>query len=233
MRSPLSLAARCDALAHAKLFATLTEADREELAQLATERRVVRDETVLHRGAMDASLLVVVDGQLRTGAVSAEGREVAHASMPPGTVLGEIALLDGGPRSTDVVAVDEARLLVLERRVFLPFLMARPALMMQLLTLLCERLRSNNLAYEAIALSPLSARLARLLLTLAAAGTREPGGVRLHATLKQREMGLQVAASRERVNKQLRQWVAAGVLGGTPGRILVRDAAALRAAADG
>ena len=225
------MAARCQALTKAQLFAGLDVEDGETLARLSIERRIRRDEVVLRRGDRDASLLVVVEGCLRVGAGSSDGREIGHALMGPGSVLGEISLLDGGPRSADVMALSDGLCLMLERRVFLPFLTARPKLMLQLMVILCQRLRHSSGAYEALAMAPLSARLARFLLELAGDRTPGPGGLVIPQRLNQRELGLQVAATRERVNKQLRFWQQEGVLGGTGGNLVILDLAALQGAA--
>lgn len=231
--TPLSLVARCQALTKSQLFARLDAADCEALARLSVERRIRRDEVVLRQGDRDASLLVMVEGRLRVGAGSVDGREIGHALMGPGSVLGEVSLLDGGPRSADVMALSDGLCLVMERRIFLPFLTARPALMLQLMTILCQRLRHSSGAYEALAMAPLSARLARFLLELAGDRTPGPGGLVIPQRLSQRELGLQVAATRERVNKQLRFWQQEGVLGGAGGNLVILDLAALQGAAQG
>lgn len=226
----LSRQIKRDILAACPLFSVLGPEELIVLADLAGERREARDAAVLHRGATDCSLLILVHGRLRASVMSTEGREVTINLMEPGAVLGEIALLDGRPRSLDVVAMAESLLLVVERRQFLPFLRARPELMLKLMELLCDRLRRNSVAYEDLALAPLSARLARLLLGMAEAhGKLIPEGVQIRLALSQRSMAAQVAATRERVNKQLRQWHEAGVLGSQDGYLVLRELAALRA----
>jgi len=230
MTPSLSRPIKRDVLAATPLFAGLAREDLEALADLAGERRAARDAVIMRRGDADCALLILVHGRLRAGAVSAEGREVTIGLMEPGAVLGEIALLDGRPRSLDVVAMADSLLLSVERRDFLPFLRARPDLMLRLMTLLCDRLRRASVAYEDVALAPLSARLARLLLGLADVhGTPTPDGVQIRLTLSQRDMAAQVAATRERVNKQLRQWHEAGVLGDHDGCLVLRQPEALRA----
>lgn len=226
----LSRPVKRDILAACPLFSVLGPEELAVLGDLAGERRVARDAVVLRRGATDCSLLILVHGRLRAGAMSTDGREVTINVMEPGAVLGEIALLDGRPRSLDVVAMVESLLLVVERRHFLPFLCARPELMLRLLELLCDRLRRNNSAYEDLALAPLSTRLARLLLAMAEAhGKPTPEGIQIRLALSQRNMAAQVAATRERVNRQLRQWHEAGVLGSQDGYLMLREPAALRA----
>jgi CRP-like cAMP-binding protein len=226
----MAASAKREVLAATPIFASLSRDEVAALAALAVERRVRRDAVVVRRGDQDASLMVLVTGRLRAGSVSADGREVTLGLMEAGAVLGEIALLDGRPRSLDVTAMTDAALLVVERRDFLPFLTARPDLMLRLMGLLCDRLRRASKAFEDVALAPLSARLARLLLVLADEhGAPGPDGVRIKLRVSQREMSAQVAATRERVNKQLRQWHETGVLGELEGDLVVRRPAELRA----
>lgn len=226
----MSERAKRDVLAATPIFASLPAAELAALAKLAVEQQVRRDAAVVRRGDAGSSLMILVAGRLRAGSTSAEGREVTLGVMQAGAVLGEIALLDGQPRSLDVTAMVDSTLLVVERRDFLPFLTARPALMLRLMELLCDRVRRASKAYEDVALAPLSARLARLLLGLADEhGAPGPQGIRIRLRLSQRDMSAQVAATRERVNKQLRQWHEAGVLGEQDGDLILRRPAELRA----
>ena len=231
--STMSRAARRDVLAATPLFHQLDRAELDALAELTSERQVARDGVVVRRGDPDSSLLILVHGRLRAGAMSSDGREVTIGLMEPGAVLGEIALLDGRPRSMDVAAMLDSLLLQVDRASFLPFLRARPDLMLRLMSLLCDRLRRASAAFEDVALAPLPARLARLLLTLAGThGVPSGTGVRLRLRLSQRDIGAQVAATRERVNKQLRQWHEAGILAEEDGQLILRQPEALRALVD-
>jgi len=231
--SVMTRAARRDVLAATPLFHQLDRAELDGLAELTVERQVARDGIVVRRGDPDSSLLVLVHGRLRAGAMSSDGREVTIGLMEPGAVLGEIALLDGRPRSMDVVAMLDSLLLQVDRASFLPFLRTRPDLMLRLMSLLCDRLRRASAAFEDVALAPLPARLARLLLTLAGThGVPSGTGVRLRLRLSQRDIGAQVAATRERVNKQLRQWHDAGILADEDGQLILRQPEALRALVD-
>lgn len=226
----LTRGAMREVLATMTLFAGLSRAELDVLAGLATERRVRRDELVVRRDDPGDSLLVLVLGRLRAGAMSPEGRELTHNVMEAGAVFGEIALLDGRARSVDVTAMEDGVLLELSRAAFLPFMLARPELMLRLMGLLCDRLRRSSAAFEDVALSPLPIRLARLLLTLADEhGRPVPQGIRIHARLSQSDLSARVASSRESVNKQLRQWRGQGVIADLGGDLVLCRPETLRA----
>jgi len=218
-----------DLLHRTPLFAALRPAELDELVAFTAERRFPRDSSVFQRGEPGGSLMVLVQGRLRIGAVSVEGKEVTIGMVEPGGVVGELALLDGNPRSADVMAMEDSTVVVVERRDFLPFLTRNPDLLLRLLALLCERLRRTNVALEEVALLNLPARLARVLVKLGQDyGATEANGTRIRLKLSQRDLSALVATTRESVNKQLRQWRADGVLDEADGHIVIRRPEALR-----
>ena len=230
----LSREVRREVLRGTKLFGVLRPEELDNLLNLVNERRVRRDATVLRRGdGGDASLMVLVQGRLRAGTTAADGRELVVGLVEPGGVIGEIALLDGKPRSLDVVAMADSVLLVVERRDFLPFLLRHPEVMLRVVELLCDRLRRSASALEDVALASLAARLARLLLKLAEEYGEPAGvGVRLRVKFSQRDLSAQVAATRERVNKQIRLFREAGMLGEERGYMLLLRPDELRVVAE-
>ncbi len=152
-------------------------------------------------------MMAVLRGRVRVSAVSAEGREITLNVINPGQIFGEIALLDGKPRSADATASEDTLLLVVERRYFLPFIRNNEDMQLRLIAVLCERLRSTSLALEGLALFDLPARMARLLLKLGEDyGRPNPDGLRIDLKLSQRDISTLVASSRESVNKLLRVW---------------------------
>lgn len=199
----------------------------------ATERRVRRGQLIVQKGDAGSSMMAVLSGRVRISAVNAEGKEITLNVINPGEVFGEIALLDGQPRSADAYAIDDTVLLVVERRHFMPFMASNQELASRLLAVLCEKLRSTSLALEQIALFDLEARLARLILKLAADyGRPSADGTRIEMKLSQRDLSNLVASSRESVNKQLGHWRDSGVLALEGGYIVVRRSADLQALVD-
>jgi CRP-like cAMP-binding protein len=201
------------ALLASPLFQAMKASEIDEILKLSTEKRWPRGATIFQKGDDGSSMMAVLNGRVRVSAVSADGREVTLNVINPGEIFGEIALLDGKPRSADATATEETTLLVVERKQFLPFLKQNDDLYLRLLAVLCDRLRRTSLALEGIALFDLPARLARLLLKLAEDyGRTVPEGTRIDMKLSQRDLSTLVASSRESVNKQLRIWREDGVV---------------------
>jgi len=205
--------AKLAALQASPLFQAMTSEELDEVLKLATERVWPRGRMIFQKGDAGSSMMAVLRGRVRISAVSADGREVTLNTINPGEIFGEIALLDGKPRSADATAVEETTLLVLERKHFLPFLRQNEDLYLRLLAVLCDRLRRTSLALEGVALFDLPARLARLLLSLAEDhGRGAANGIRIDMKLSQRDLSTLVASSRESVNKQLRIWRDEGLM---------------------
>jgi len=205
--------ARRAALLSSPLFEAMKPDELDEVLKLSSERRVPRGASLFQKGDAGSSMMAVLTGRVRVSSVSAEGKEITLNVIDPGEVFGEIALLDGKPRSADCSAIEETTLLVLERRHFLPFLRRNEDLYLRLLAVLCEKLRRTSMALEELALFDLPARLARVLLKLAADYGRPVGkDIRIGVKMSQRELSNLVASSRESVNKQLRVWRDDGVV---------------------
>jgi CRP-like cAMP-binding protein len=212
---------------------------REDLRQLAATARTARHPrgaVIFRKGDPGSSMMAVIRGRVKICAISPEGRELLLNIIGEGGIFGEIAILDGRPRTADAVALEETDLLVLERDRFLPFLAGNPEALSCLLAALCQKLRQTSAHLEDALLREAPSRLASGLLRLAETfGRPVPGGVKLDIRLSQQQIGNLVGASRESVNKQLGDWMRAGHVAMEGGSILIRDHTALEqiAAAEG
>jgi CRP/FNR family transcriptional regulator, cyclic AMP receptor protein len=222
--------AKRTALLASPLFQAMRPAELDGILKLSIDRRIRRGMTIFQKGDTGDSMMAVLRGRVRISAISSDGKEITLNVINPGEVFGEIALLDGQPRSADASAIEDTMLLVVERRNLVPFLRANDDLYLRLLAVLCDRLRSTSMALEAIALLDLPGRLARLLLKLAGDyGRPAPGGVRIDVKLSQRDLATLVASTRESVNKQLRIWREDGVVDLDAGYVVLRRPTELRA----
>jgi CRP/FNR family transcriptional regulator, cyclic AMP receptor protein len=189
------------------LFKALNEQERRDLAAHGQSRTFVPNEPIFHFGDPGSSMMGVIVGTVRISLPTWKGKEVILADLPAGELFGEIALLDGKPRSASAAALTKCELLVLERRDFLSFLERSPSTRLNLMELLCERVRRSDERMAEIAFFDLPARLAKALLRYPAQGRGPP-----KLSLSQRELAEIVGATRENVNRCLREWQRGGIL---------------------
>ena len=192
-------------LAHTPLFAALDEEAAEALRATMTDIRVEKGDTLFHEGEPGNQLFVIVDGKIKLGASSGDGRETLLAVLGPGEMFGELSLFDPGPRTSTATALTPAHLMALGHDDLMPWLRGRPEVARSLLLALAKRLRRTNEAMADLVFSDVPGRVAKALLELAAKfGTRQPDqSVLVTHDLTQEELAQLVGASRETVNKAL------------------------------
>jgi CRP/FNR family transcriptional regulator, cyclic AMP receptor protein len=179
-----------------------------------------KGEVLFCKGDPGRGLLAVMRGTVKISVLSEDGREIVLNLMRDGDIFGEIALLDGQPRSADATALTECELLTVDRRDFLPLLREKPDLALRLMELLCQRLRHTSEQVEDLMFLDLPSRLAKVLLRLA--------GPETHAIrITQKELGEIIGMSRESTNKQLRAWEERGWVRLEKGGVVITNPAAL------
>jgi CRP/FNR family cyclic AMP-dependent transcriptional regulator len=221
------------ALARHFLFSHLPPEGLERLLALAVERRFSNDQVIFQKGETGSSMMLVLEGRVRISTCTPDGKEILFNVIGPGDVFGEIALLDGKERSANATADGECTLLIIRRRDFIPLLEQtigqHPHVAIQLLDVLCRKLRDTSEIVEAVGLLSIPVRLARALIRMAeSVGVKVPEGLRVDLTLSQREMGNLIGATRESVNKQLRAWEVDGLLALSQKRIVILQEKALK-----
>jgi CRP/FNR family cyclic AMP-dependent transcriptional regulator len=203
----------------------------EELSRIAASAVLVRHKaqaTIFQKGDPGASLMAVVTGRVKICTYSSDGKELVLNIIDRGSLFGEIALLDGEPRSADAVAIEDTELLVLDRSRLMPVLTANPETAARMITVLCQRLRQTSEALEDALLRDAPSRVARGLLRLGRTfGRPEAGGMRLDIKLSQQQMGSLIGISRESINKYIVEWSRAGYLAVNAGFITIVDREAL------
>lgn len=189
------------------LFGALDAQARITLATHARLHNFPTDTPVFRLGEPGHSMMAILIGTVRISLPSTKGREIILADLPAGELFGEIALLDGRPRSANATALTKCEVLVLERRDVLPFLERSPQACLRLMEILCARIRRSDERMSDIAFFDLPARLAKTLLRYPAQG-RGPARV----SLSQSELAEMSGATRENVNRCLRDWQRLGIL---------------------
>ena len=210
------------------LFGQLEAHVVERLAACAHVRTVRAGTTIFQKGDPGDCLFAVCRGTIRISSHSADGKDAVLNLIQAGEIFGEIALLDGRPRTAGAQAISDCELMVIDRRDFMPRITSEPGLALRLIEVLCARLRRTSQQVEDMTFLDLPARLAKTLLWLAASSRFT---VSRKITLTQRELGEIIGMTRESINKQLRAWEERNWISLQRGNIVVRDPAALAALA--
>jgi len=195
------------------LLESLPEKEIEQLRAAAVRHTYRGRQTIFLKGDEARGLFVVTRGRVRIVANSAEGKEVILRVLEPGEIFGEIAMLDGGKRTADAVAEGDSELMYVGRADFLSFLEGNPKLCIEMLELVCGRLRSTSEQLEDFSFLDLRTRLAKRLLQLVDEhGETVAQGTHIAMALSQQTLAAMMGTSREAVNKQLRQWEGQGII---------------------
>ena len=190
------------------LFRDLPQAVIEHLGSYMKTRRVARGTTMFAKGDPGSGLMGVLAGAVKVSVASADGKDIVLNVFREGDIFGEIALLDGRPRTADATAMSDCELIVIERRDFVPFLSSQPDVMLKFIEILCSRLRRTSEQVQDITFLNLPTRLAKTLLQLT--GGVQGSATPSKATITQREISQMIGMSRESTNKQLRAWAKRG-----------------------
>jgi len=210
------------------LFRNADASILDGLMRFATVRHFRVNEDIFAKGDTGQSLQGVLAGRVCIYTVSPENEEIFLNILEPGEIFGEIALMDGGPRTASARAMTEADLLQIHRDHFLPYLRQYPQLALSIIPVLCSRIRMNVEYIEDAVFLHLPARLAKRLLALSDThGVEYQRGVRIVLKLSQQDLAHMIGATRERVNKELGLWRERGLIAIDDGMIVLRDRARL------
>jgi CRP-like cAMP-binding protein len=149
-------------------------------------------------------LYVIVEGKIKLGTSSGDGRENLLSILGPGEMFGELSLFDPNPRTSTATAVTDAKLLSLGQTKLIPWLTENPRVSLNLLASLAQRLRRTNEAVGDLVFSDVPGRVAKALIDLGERfGKQTDEGLLVNHDLTQEELAQLVGASRETVNKAL------------------------------
>jgi CRP/FNR family cyclic AMP-dependent transcriptional regulator len=185
------------------LFSGLEPQVVERLSGCATIRKIKSGTTIFSKDDPGTGLFAVSAGIVKIRVPSVDGREAVLNLVYEGEIFGEIALLDGQPRTADAVAMTDCELIAVDRRDFLALVREDPRIAIGIIALLCARLRWAGQQFEEAVFLNLPGRLAKLLVRLA---EKSKGSGLPKLAITQRELSLLTGTSRESVNKQLRAW---------------------------
>jgi CRP/FNR family cyclic AMP-dependent transcriptional regulator len=203
------------------LFDGLSDEQAEVLKGRSRIRSFAPNTIVVNEGDDGSSLFVVQSGSLKVFLTDNVGREVTLSLLDPGDYFGELALLDDAPRSASVIALTRSEVLQIPRVAFLALIEAHPACMQIVVRNLVGRIRTLTLteSVRSLALVDVFGRISRIFDSLA---VEEDGVGIIDRRLTQQDLANMVGASREMVNRILRDMVSGGYVEIEPQRIILR-----------
>ena len=188
------------------LFEGLGEEDLDAIAKVTITRSFGKDVVIILAEEEGDALFIISGGQVKVSIVSEDGREVILSLLGEGAVFGELSLLDGKPRSANVVATEPTELYMVRRSDFLQLVYRVPQIAIGLLAELASRLRKTDRKIEGLALLDVTSRISETLLQLAnEQGTESEEGILLKSRPTHQQLANMSGTTRETVSRVLKR----------------------------
>lgn len=216
------------------LMSSLSGPDREALLRLGSFRRYEPGEALMVEGGLDTVVVLLLEGCVKVTVGAEDGSAVLLAIRAPGDVVGELAVLDGRPRSATVVAARGTSTRVISGTAFRAFLRERPDAAAEMQRFVVGKLRAA-IRYRIDAVGgTVPVRMARALDTLVRSyGRPTPQGLRIDVPLSNADLAALAGLSPASVQRALRVLRASGAVATEYRSVVVRDVSLLRAVAAG
>ncbi|HWO16862.1 MAG TPA: Crp/Fnr family transcriptional regulator [Solirubrobacterales bacterium] len=210
------------------LFAGLEEAELESFSHVAVPRSFPAGVRVFHEGDHSDACYIVREGSFRVTREHSDGRAITLATLGPGDIFGELAMLDGEVRSASVEALDDGELLALPAGDVRALLARHPEITVKLVAALVRRLRAANERISRQSFQTVPSRVAGVLSQLVADEAPQAEGGEVTIRMNQADLAQLAGTSRESVSRFLADLERAGVVRSGRGRVTVIDPSKLR-----
>ncbi len=184
------------------LFPILDKDALNKLEHVTTKKTFPKNTILFSRGDESNSLYIVYSGRVKAVINDADGREIILSKHGPGEIFGEMAFIDGEPRSATMITKETTKLLIVHRDEFQNILSSTPAIIFDLLRILLERMREATDKIENLAFKDVYGRIVSLFMHLVKA---EHGKMVIEEKLTHQEIANIVGASREMVSRIIKE----------------------------
>ena len=207
----MSMLTNLDLIRRVPLFAMLTPAQAESLADAVDKRRFKRGELIVEQGKKCDALYIILAGRARVVVTDRRAREVILATLQPGDYIGEMSLIDQAPHSASVEAEIQTDALVLGGHDFARCLLENHSTVAAVRKGLVGRLRSADRKIESLALMGVYGRVANVLLD---SGVPNPdSNIRvIRDKISRQDIAKMVGASREMVSRVMKDFEEQGFI---------------------
>jgi CRP/FNR family transcriptional regulator/CRP/FNR family cyclic AMP-dependent transcriptional regulator len=189
------------------LFKELTHRDREAICAAMVARDFEPAEVIVRENDQETqSFFIIAAGKVNVAVMTSEGKQAILATLGKGDFFGEMAILDGEPRSASVIAASKCTLLMLYRRSFIDILYKFPRITIEMLIAMSQRLRQADKHMNTLSLMSVYGRVAEVLLHLARdSGEREGDMIVINNRPTHHVIADMAGTSRETVSRILSQ----------------------------
>ena len=198
----MSMLSNLELIRRVPLFALLTSAQAESVADAVVKRRFKRGEVVVEQGDKSNTLFIILTGRARVITADKRGREVILASLQPGDYIGEMSLIDNQAHSATVRAEVQTDILALGRAEFARCLPENSSMAYAIMKGLVQRLRQADRKIESLALMDVYGRVARSLLEFAQPD--RDAQLTIRERISRQDIAKMVGASREMVSRVMK-----------------------------
>jgi CRP/FNR family transcriptional regulator, cyclic AMP receptor protein len=200
-------------LASIPLFARLNPAEQEKLGALMVRKKFKAQTAIFFQDDPSDSLYVVLSGSAKVFRTSEDGKDRILSVLRPGDAFGELAMIEGLPRSASVEAVEETEMLSLSRHDFEAFARQHPEVLWRLLQTLCGRLRQVTEVVLDLSFRDVPYRVLQMLSQLLERhGEGGPDGWRIRIPLSAGELASMVGSNRETVSRMIETYERDGLV---------------------
>jgi CRP/FNR family transcriptional regulator, cyclic AMP receptor protein len=213
------------------LFSDLEQGELERFSLVAVPRSFPAATRVFHEGDHSDACYIVRAGSFRVTREHSDGRAITLATLGPGDIFGELAMLDGEVRSASVEALSDGELLALPAGEVRALLGRHPEITVKLVAALVRRLRAANERISRQSFQTVPSRVAGVLSQLVAEespGAGEGDGAEVTIRMNQADLAQLAGTSRESVSRFLADLERAGIVRPGRGRVTVLAPAKLR-----
>jgi CRP-like cAMP-binding protein len=216
-------------LSRVPLFSELSHGELERISRVSVARTFPAGVRVFHEGDHSDACYLVRRGDLRVTREHPDGRAIALATLGPGDIFGELAMLDGEARSASVETLTDSELLALPAADVRRLLADHPEISVKLIAALTRRLRETNERVARQSFQTVPSRVAGVLNQLIAEETTAESRQGVTVRMTQADLAQLAGTSRESVSRFLATLERAGVVRVGRGRVTVIEPRRLRA----
>ena len=210
------------------LFADLEEGELERFSQVAVPRSFPAATRVFHEGDSSDACYIVREGSFRVTREHSDGRAITLATLGPGEIFGELAMLDGDRRSASAESITDGTLLALPANDVRNLLSRNPEIALKLVAGLVRRLRAANMRLSRQSFQTVPSRVAGILAQLSREDQDGDETAEVTIRMNQTDLAQLAGTSRESVSRFLAELERAGVVRSGRGRVTVLEPQKLR-----